>query len=689
MDKIIYGILRHNKLVIVIFLVLAALSAIAMLGVDVNYNMVDYLPEDANSTIALSVMEEEFTSSVPNASVMVESVSVYEAAAYKEQLRAINGVSEVLWLDDVVDIKTPLAVADQATVEAYYKDGAALYSVTIEDGMEQQALADIYTLIGEGGAASGDAVDTATMQSLSVSEVLNALLYLVPVILIILLLSTGAWFEPVLFIGAIGISVLLNMGTNIIFGEISFMTNSVSPILQLAVSMDYAIFLLHSFETYRQETDDVREAMARAMRRSLKVVLASALTTFFGFLVLVLMQFRIGADLGIALAKGIVLSLISVMVFLPALTLSCYKLLDKTKHRNFMPSFKKAGSFVAKLRIPAIVLVLVLVVPAFLAQNKNTFTYGSGDLAADTRSGRDAARIEARFGSSTPMVLLVPRGDVVKEKALVSALGGVQSVTSVVAYVNMVGAEIPDAFLEEGTRAQFYSENYARIILYADTPGEGEEAFRVVEEARFLAQKYYGDAALSLGTATNLYDMRNVVTKDNETVNMIAIAVIAFVILVSFRSLSLPILLVLTIEAAIWINLAIPYFTGMAINYIGFLVINTAQLGATVDYAILYSDHYMDCRQRMRKKEAASQALSETISSVLVSGGILSITGFMLALTSTNSIVSGLGSLLGRGTLLSMAMVFLFLPAVLTLLDKAVEKTTLKMHFLPARSDKK
>lgn len=676
MHTIVEGILKHNKSIVIMFLLLALICAVMFLGVSVNYNMVDYLPDEAVSTVALEVMEAEFDGSIPNARVMLNHVTVAEALAFKERLKAVDGVSDVLWLDDIIDIKEPLAMAATDVVEEYYKEGSALFSITVADSRERQIIDELYDLIGEDGAVAGDAAGTATYQRLSVTETVRAVALLMPIILLILLLTTTSWLEPLLFLAAIGVAVLLNMGTNLFFGEVSFITNSISPILQLAVSLDYAIFLLHSFGKYRQETGDVRQAMGLAVKQASRVVVASAMTTFFGFIVLIFMDFKIGSDLGLILGKGILFSLISVLVFLPALTVWCYKWIDKTRHRPLFPSLQNRGRFFVRARVPMLILVIVLVVPAFLAQQNNEFTYGTGDMDPSARVGQDEIAIVERFGDATPMVLLVPRGDVAKERILLADLEAIEDVTSVVTYVNTVGAEIPSEFLPDEVVSQFYSDHYCRFILYADTPAEGAKAFAVVEQVRAQAAEQYGEEALSCGLAANLYDMRDVVSSDNSRVNLLAILAIGLVILVAFRSLTLPIILLLTIEAAIWINLAIPYFTGSVINYIGFLVINTVQLGATVDYAILFTSHYMGNRRLMLKKEAAIATVGDTMRSILVSGVILASTGFMIGVVSTNAIVSELGALLGRGTLLSMTMVFVFLPALLTIFDKVIQKTT-------------
>jgi predicted RND superfamily exporter protein len=675
-------IFRHKKAVLILVAAAAVVCAVLSVAVPVNYSFSDYLPENAPSTKALSVLADEFDDAVPNARVMLRDVTIQQALEYKEKLKAIDGVSDVLWLDDAVDIKLPLETADTETVESYYKNGSALISLTIRSGGEVQVTEAIYELIGPQNALSGHAVDVAAAQNMTGSETRTATLILLPVIILILLVSTESWLEPILYLGAVGVSVLINMGTNIFFGEISFVTNAVSPILQLAVSMDYAIFLLRSFEEYRKQTDDIQKAMGMAMKRAFSAIAASAATTVFGFLALVFMKFGIGADLGIVLFKGVVLSFLSVMFFLPALTLCVYRLLDRTKHRTILPEFRRMGGVVSKVRIPALVLVLLLLVPSYLAQGKNDFTYGLGFLGTESRSVRDKIAVNAEFGESNAVVLLVPKDSAAKEKLLSDDLKALPHVTGVVSYASLVGPEIPPEYLDAEVTGRFYSENYGRIIVYTDTADEGTDAFNTVELVRETAAGYYGDGVLSCGQSVIMYDMKNVIEKDNTLVNMIAIIAILLVLFVTFRSLTLPFLLTVTIEAAIWINLAFPYFTGNPLCYIGYLILNTVQLGATVDYAILLTTHYTANRRTMGRKEALKTTMREVFGSILVSGVILSLSGFALSFTSSNLIVSDLGLLLGRGTIMSMVLVVFFLPAALTLLDRLIAKTTLRADFL-------
>ncbi|WP_223493572.1 efflux RND transporter permease subunit [Sutcliffiella horikoshii] len=643
--------------------------------------MVDYLPDDAQSTKAMEIMEKEFTGSVPDTRVMISDVTIQEAVTYKEKLEAIDGVAEVIWLDDVVDLKTPLEIADQEMVESYYKDRNALFSISVRSGDEVAITDAVYELIGEKGAIAGEAINTATSQKMAGNESMYAAMLLVPIIIFILIISTTSWVEPVFFLTAIGVSVLINLGTNIFIGEVSFVTQSVAPILQLAVSLDYAVFLLHSFSDYRKKTNNPEEAMELAMKKSFPAITASAATTFFGFIALTFMEFEIGSDLGLNLVKGIVLSFISVMVFLPALTLFFYKWMDKTQHKSFIPSFEGIGNFVVKLRFPSLLIVLALLVPAFLAQTNTSFTYGFGELPDHTRAGADYNKINESFGEITPIVLLVPKGEVAKEEELVAELESMDYVTSVVSYVNMVDPVIPPEYLDEEVRNEFYSENYSRIVINTNQATEGDIPFAIVENVDRAATEYYGDSALSLGESVTLYDIKNTVTKDNILVNVLTVVTIAIVLLIGFRSISIPVVLLLAIQSSVWINLSIPYFSETSLVFVGYLIISTVQLAATVDYGILFTEAYTHHRKEMSARKAIIKTLDEKTFSISISAAILSSVGFILWITSSNPIVGSIGLLLGRGALLAFIMVLFFLPAMLLVCDKFIKKTTYKSNF--------
>ncbi|MDR2197647.1 MAG: MMPL family transporter [Coriobacteriales bacterium] len=682
MERIAAFIVNHRKAIIVVFVVLTLVCAPLALLVKVNYNLIDYLPAAAPSTTAIELMGQEFDEPIPNAEVMINDVTLLEAQEWKERLAAVPGVSSVGWLDDVIDLKQPLALADQATIENFFKDNTARYNLVLTES----AVPLVEELIGPDNALAGEAPSTVAVQGAAVNEVTGAFAILIPAIIILLALFTSSWIEPFLLLVTIGVSIVINMGTNFVFGEISFITNSVSPILQLAVSLDYAIFLLHAFADQRKVHADAKDAMRSAVRISFSTIASSGATTLFGFLALAFMAFLIGADLGINLAKGIIFSFITSMIFLPALTLGLYKVMDRTTHRPLMPSFRGVHKVLLKLAIPVTILVMLALVPSYLGQSRTAFLYGTESAGSGTRAALDAEKISEEFGTSTPVIVLVPRGDVARETELGQALLELDHVTGLMSYASTVGAELPPVLLEREVIGQFYSKDYARLIVYTDTATEGATAFDTVERISETTQRFYPENSYLLGRSATLYDMMHVVQSDNTRINLIAIAAIFLVLLIAFRSLILPFILLVTIESAIWINLAIPYFADTSINYIGYLVLSTVQLGATVDYAILLTSTYMRFRKDRPKGQAVREALGTSFKSILVSATVLSLAGFTLFFSSSNAIVQDIGQLLGRGTLLSFLMVVIFLPALLLLFDPLIKRLTIKSEFFNSLS---
>lgn len=676
MKKFAHAVLYHKKTVLMIFIAAILASAVLMQMVKINYNLSDYLPEDSPSTQALQIMDENFTGAVPNARVAVPDCTLAGALLLKSQLSAVEGVSNVVWLDDVIDLRIPLEMADPAVVDDWFRDGWALFSVTVRSGYSAEAVAGMRSVIGEAGAITGAAASTAAVDE-TMQDVSKILIYVVPLVLIILLLTTSSWFEPLLFLIAIGVAILLNEGTNILFGSVSFVTRATSAILQLAVSMDYAVFLLHEFARRRHAGDDVRDAMQQAMVRSYSSIAASALTTVFGFLALALMRFKIGPDMGFVLAKGVVFSLISVTVLLPVMTLYSTKIMDRTHHRSLIPSFSGFGRLVVRICLP-LAAVIVLVIPtSYLAQRSNSFIYGSSGMNSEnSRIALDTAAIERVFGSQVELVLIVPDGQTADETALENDIRQIPLISSVLSYNSMVGHVVPSDFLDSDTLAYFRAGGYSRLILYAQTNEESPEAFAVVEAVRAIAERYYASSYYLLGASVVNLDLKNVITGDNTLVLLAAVLAIGLIVLLTFRSASVPLILLLTIEGATWINLGIPYFSGEHFNYIGYQIISSVQLGATVDYGILLTQHYLVNRQQSDKCEAMRKTLAATAASILTPASILVIAGVTLGLVSANGLISQLGSILGRGAAISAAMVLLFLPALLITLDGVIRRTS-------------
>ena len=673
MKKFYMSLVNHRKTMVMIFTMVFVVCLLLGNLVKVNYDINDYLPESSPSTVSLELMQEEFAGGIPNARIMISDVTIPEALEYKEKLEAVDGVTAVTWLDDVVSIFVPISTLDTDTLETYYKDNNALFTVTIEEDRRIEAVSSIREIIGEDNAMTGSAVSTAISTTETVLEVNKISIFTVLFVLVVLVMTTNSWMEPLIVLSGLGLAIVINNGTNLIFGEISFVTNAAGSILQLAVSLDYSVFLLHRFEECRQENPDVKAAMTEALCKSTSSILSSGLTTVIGFLALVLMQFRLGPDLGLALAKGVAISLITVFVFMPSFILLTYKWLDKTRHKDLLPKFDLFGKSVQKMTIPMVCIFVILIIPAYLASNANDYYYGSSNIFGnETQLGSDTAVIESVFGKSDTYVLMVPAGDTATETELSQELNNLPQVTSIISYVDLAGAEIPLEYLDENTLSQLISKNYSRMVLSVDVPYEGEETFALVEQVRNIAQKYYSDTYYLAGEGVSTYDLMETVTDDMVKVNFMAIAAVFIVLLLSLRSISLPIVLVLSIETAIWINLSIPYFMDTPIFYIAYLIISSIQLGATVDYAILMTDRYKENREMMNKKAAVIQTISDVTVSILTSGSVLTVVGLLLGYITTNQLLGQLGIFIGRGAILSLIIVLFVLPGLLYLFDPLI-----------------
>lgn len=673
MNRFFSGVVKHRRPVLLIFVLLTIVAFGAWRQVAVNYDMNDYLPDSAPSTVSLNEMRAAFAGDIPNARVMVSDVSVPEALRIKEQLQAVDGVTEVLWLDDSVDLTVPLSMLDADAVEGAYQNNAALFTLTIQKEKRIAAVAAIRDLLGDRGALTGSAVSTAVATTSTVNEIYKISAIAVAFVLLVLLLTTDSWLEPLIVLLGLGVAIVLNNGSNLLFGEISFVTNAAGSILQLALSLDYSVFLIHRFEECRATEPDPEKAMTEALCRSAGSILSSGLTTVIGFLALILMQFRIGPDLGIALAKGTAISLLTVFLFTPSLVLLTHRGLERTRHRPLYPSFKGFGRFVSRVTVPLVCVFALLVVPAYLASGANDYYYGASHIfGEDTRLGQDTARIEDTFGVRDTYVLMVPRGDTATEAALSREIRALPQVSGIVSFVDNAGAMIPYSYPDADTLAQLESADYSRLVLSVATRYEGAETFELVEAIRALADKYYPAGTYLAGEGVSTYDLMDTVTGDMVKVNLLAIGAAFLVLLLTMRSVCVPFLLVIAIETAIWLNLAVPYFGGSTVFYIAYLIISSIQLGATVDYAILTTDRYRENRQTLDKRAAVVQTTADTAVSVMTSGSVLAAVGLLLGSLSTNRLLAQLGLFVGRGALFSLGIVLFVLPGLLLLFDRLV-----------------
>ena len=685
--KFFEWIVRHRVIVTIVFICAAVVSALLMTMVGQNYDMSKYLPADSNSKQGIDVLESEYSYN-GSAEVMLENKSIVEVLQIKAQIEAIDGVETVVWLDDVADIKQPVEIIDEEVRNNYLIGEDALLQVvfTGNDYAEgtRAAITQIKKLLGDGALIAGNAVDAYAIVNSISGNIMTGVLIALAIALLILFLTTNSLFEVILFLFNIGVAILLNMGTNIIFGEISYMTFACAAILQLATSMDYSIFLLHRFDHERQTESDPAKAMARASRASVSSIMSSGLTTFVGFIAIVFMSYTIGLDMGLVLAKGILFSLLSVQLLLPSLAVIFVKAIDKTRHRRLLPSLKKVQHMLGgKVKYVVLGVLVVLSVIGYMAQSHNTFMYSFSSVG-DEQQDAINARIEEAFGESNTAVVLVPRDDVVDEAAMVDDLETLSCVKSVQGLYAFVDASMPEAVIPDYVKEEFLSENYSRYIVEVNTEVESDTAMEAVVEIREAVGTYY-DTAYVTGASPIIYDIRDTTSGDFSLVTILSILFVGIIVMLTFRSLSIPVILLFIIETSIWINMSIPYFLGEPMIFIGYMVISAVQLGATIDYAILMTNYYLEGRQTMPKREAAEYASEKAGASILISALVLSSAGFVVAAVFTQQAMAQLGTLIGRGGLLSGAMSILVLPQVLMLADGVMRKTTLKRTWFKGR----
>lgn len=702
LEKFYTYVVKYRVAIFILFIAAAIAGALLRPLVGVNYDIKDYLPEESPSTQGLVVMTKEFGGNMPNCRVMIRDVTYQEAIRYKEKIAEIDGVDQVQWLDDSILLEgAPMSFASDETVAQYFKldkgsdKGSAVMTVTVDKDKTLSAVTAIRKIIGDENYMTGDAVSTAVATEQTVVEIAKTAAASVLLVLLILILTTMSWLDPIIILAGIGVAVLINNGTNLIFGEISFVTNASGSILQLAVSLDYSVFLIHRFEECKrrrlaegQGTSDMmanagnqgkpamkikEEAMVEALCKCTGSIASSGLTTVIGFMALILMRFRIGPDMGLALAKGVLISLITVFMFTPSMILMMSGLTDRTQHRSFLPDFTGFGKLVRKCMIPAVILFVIVIVPSFILSNTNDYYYGASHIfGPGTKVGDDTKVIEDTFGISDTYAVIVPKNDKTRERHLTEKLKEYPEITNIRSYGEILGNSIPSELIPKNISGLLISDHYSRIVLTVDAEAEGERTFDLVARLRKTCASVYGDKYYLVGGGVSTYDLMDTVIQDLLRINLVAVLAIYIILVIMFRKLFLPAILVASIETAIWINVAIPNLMGQSVFYIAYLIISSVQLGATVDYAILFTDRYRENRERFDKREAVVETIKNVVASVSTSGGAMIIVGFLMGTLSSHGILAQLGIFIGRGAIFSLLIVLFVLPGLLYLFDRFV-----------------
>lgn len=678
-------IIRRSRAIEKWFILAVLISAVMAPFVNVNYDLTEYLPDTVQSRQGLNIMEETF--GYPGtARVMIKDVTLYEAKAYKDRLEEVDGVDQILWLDTAANVFSGEGFIDYTSIDEYYKDNCAVMDITFDEGdtsrRTSRAIDEMREITGDKGYYVGMAVQDKSVAENVQEEMQMILVIGVAMIFLVLCVTTNSWIEPVLYLTVMGVAVVINKGTNIFLGEISFLTNSVSAVLQLAVSMDYSIFLIHAFTRYKKAGMGQTEALRAAIDEALNSIFASSLTTIVGFLVLVFMKFSIGFDMGIVLAKGIVCSLLTVVLFMPAMILRLAKWMDRTAHRPLLPEFDRLSRGIFKMRYVVLAVVAVLTVPAYTAQGMNSYMYGNDAVGAGegTEVYADEQEIDRIFGRSNMMMALVPSGDNVKEREFADEISDLPYTKSVLSLSQTLPQGVPESFLPESVTGLLHDESgWSRILIYVRSKGESEKAFQYSDEIQSIMKKYYPEESYLVGATPSTQDIKTTITADYSRVNTLSLIGVFVVVMFSFRSVLIPIITMIPIEVAIFINMAVPYIAGETMIFMGYIIVSSIQLGATVDYAILTTNNYIACRKELDKNAAAVETLKRSIPSILTSGSILTIVGYILYHVSSIAAIGDMGHLIGRGAILSMVLVCTLMPALLVLGDRILMNSELEM----------
>ena len=747
MEKLAAFIVDKRNLIFLLYVFALIFSIVAMSWVNVENDITTYLGEDTETRQGLTVMNDNFTT-FGTARVMISNITYAKAEALVDQIEAVDGVDSVEF-DDTTD---------------HYKDASALYTVTFDgeemDDISIHALHQVEDLLSGYDLYVDTAVGVDNSADLA-SEMGLILAIAAVIIVLVLTLTSRSYAEVPVLVLTFGAAALLNKGTNFIFGTISFISDSVTVILQLALAIDYAIILCHRFSD-EHETKGVRDACVAALSKAIPEIASSSLTTISGLAALGFMHFGIGIDLAMVLIKAIIFSLLSVFTLMPGLLMLFSRWIDKTKHKNLLPKITVVGKFAVKTRyiIPPVFVAVAAVAAVFA--NKCPYCYTYTDLTTPKQSTSQVAhqKIKGTFGSSTMVAIVVPSGNYDSEGKILKELEELPDVTKAVGLANqeaMDGYMLTDAltprqfselanmdyevasllysayavndsqygefvnglsnykvplydmfmFVKDEMRKgnvtfsgdtqetlddlfdqldkaqiQLQSDRYSRLVAYLDLPEESDETFEFLDQAHAIIAKYYSGDYYVVGNSTSAKDLSSTFGEDNMLISVLSALFVILVLLFTFTSAALPVLLIVVIQGSIWLNFSFPYLQDSPLYFLGYLVVNSIQMGANIDYAIVISSHYLDLKKYMKPRDAIITALNEAFPTIFTSGTILAVAGSLIGVMTTNPVIASIGTCLGRGTIISIVLVLGVLPQILLLGDTLMERTSFEMKTL-------
>ncbi len=669
--------------ILIIAVLLLVPSVFGMINTRINYDMLDYLPGDIDTVKGQEILLDDFGKGAFSI-VVIEGMSPKEISGIKEQVEKINHVETVIWYDSIADLSIPMELIPDKYYEVFNNGDATLMAIffntstSADDTMD--AISEIRRLMGKQCFVTGMSAMVTDLKELCETEEPVYVGLAVLCATVVMMIFMDSFLIPFIFLASIGMAILTNLGSNIIFGEISYITKALSAVLQLGVTMDYSIFLWHSYtEEKVNYGDDKEAAMASAIGKTLSSVVGSSITTVAGFLALCFMSFTLGKDLGIVMAKGVVFGVIGCVTTLPAMILVFDKAIEKTRHKSIIPNMDKFANMVIKLAPVFIIAFLLIIGPAFYGYQKAEVYYDlSESLPEDMNFVIANTKLQDEFNmGSTHMILADSDISQKQMKKMIEEIENVEGVKAVLGLESIIGSLIPETVLPESVTEVLESDNYKLLMISSEYKVATDEVNAQIDEINNVLKEYDPNGML-IGEAPCTKDLIEITDHDFMVVSWLSIAAIFIIILFVFKSVSLPVLLVSVIEFAIFINLGIPYYTHTAQPFVAPICISTIQLGATVDYAILMTTRYK--RERLAglaKKQAAVNALSASIPSIIVSAFGFFAATFGVGMYSEVDMISSMCLLMSRGSIVSMMSVILVLPSLLMLFDKLICVTSI------------
>ncbi len=684
--KLARAVVKYRIPILIITVLLMIPAVFGFIGTRVNYDMLDYLPEDMDTVVGQKELMQDFGKGAFSF-IIVENMPAKDVSELKSKIEKVNHVETVIWYDSIADISVPMEMLPEKVYKAFNTDHSTIMAVFFDSAtsadVTMDAIREIRSIAGKQCFASGMSALVTDLKDLCEQEEPVYVAIAVLLATVAMLLFLDSWLAPFIFLLSIGMMILLNLGSNFFLGEISYITKALSAVLQLAVTMDYSIFLWHSYNEQLKKHDDHKEAMAVAVHSTFTSVLGSSITTIAGFIALCFMSFTMGRDLGIVMAKGVLLGVIGCVTVLPALILLFDKPLQKLKHKALIPDMTRFSKGTLKIFPVFLVIFAVLIAPAYYGYSKtnNEVYYDLGKcLPQDIGYVIANSKLQDDFDiASTHMLLVDAKVSPKDVRAMTKEMEQVDGVKYVLGLESVVGSRVPEEILPDSVRSVLKSNKWELILISSQYRVTSDEVNNQVGELNTILKKYDKNGLL-IGEAPCMKDMIETTDHDFKVVTIVSIIAIFIIIALVEKSISLPVILIAVIETAIFINLGLPHYFGQNLPFIAPICISTIQLGATVDYAILMTTRYKTERiNGADKRPAIITALSTSIPSIIVSGMGLFAATFGVALYSKLDIVSSLCMLLARGAVISMVMVILVLPAMFMLFDKLICKTTLGM----------